>query len=274
VKTGPNSLEQTYIATALDALGRICAGSAGCLLVQKKFPLTFKDEIDTSIAEQSSAHNKNSCFCGRVNLVQSFMLDCDRCHKWFHGSCVDVRKDNLPNLWICDDCKLQVLLIEQQQKFIELFNRGKRNKKSITSNEAGNIFPLQHLLLDHFGSSHDEKISYQMLKAREFYLAKWIDGNVKASAVDTTKKTMDSKARAEFLTKHFLERWEFYHQTPGEITLAGSSKLMLSLAVETYDITTSFPHLLGVLVKLMEDKVVHLRKLSVKAISKVNLTFE
>jgi len=28
------------------------------------------------------------CLCGRGAITGTWMLDCDRCHRWFHGSCV------------------------------------------------------------------------------------------------------------------------------------------------------------------------------------------
>ena len=35
------------------------------------------------------------------------MLDCDRCHRWFHGPCVGVVEGMLPENWVCDECQIR-----------------------------------------------------------------------------------------------------------------------------------------------------------------------
>jgi len=38
------------------------------------------------------------------------MLDCDDCHRWFHGFCVDVDSANPPETWYCDNCMVRRLM--------------------------------------------------------------------------------------------------------------------------------------------------------------------
>ena len=45
------------------------------------------------------------------------MLDCDSCHRWFHGACVGVASCHDPSVeWHCDDCSVRKLLDAQRSK--------------------------------------------------------------------------------------------------------------------------------------------------------------
>ncbi|KAI8049599.1 hypothetical protein BDF22DRAFT_187675 [Syncephalis plumigaleata] len=57
------------------------------------------------------------CKDGQSGLV---MLDCDRCHSWFHGRCVGINERAIPASWICQGCSAGV------------YNNGRDNK--VTSN--------------------------------------------------------------------------------------------------------------------------------------------
>ena len=47
------------------------------------------------------------CYCGQ-GYDGTLMLDCDACHRWFHGPCVGLRtRTCIPSVWTCDDCSLQ-----------------------------------------------------------------------------------------------------------------------------------------------------------------------
>ncbi|CAN0448881.1 unnamed protein product, partial [Hapterophycus canaliculatus] len=34
------------------------------------------------------------------------MLDCDRCHRWFHGPCVGIPSEEVCVCWFCVDCTI------------------------------------------------------------------------------------------------------------------------------------------------------------------------
>ena len=54
------------------------------------------------------------CFCGRAydpNETATFMLDCDNCHRWFHGTCVGI---DLLQSWLCDHCRLSTAVTDQR----------------------------------------------------------------------------------------------------------------------------------------------------------------
>eukprot|EP00592_Proboscia_alata_P008805 CAMPEP_0194364154 /NCGR_PEP_ID=MMETSP0174-20130528/12062_1 /TAXON_ID=216777 /ORGANISM="Proboscia alata, Strain PI-D3" /LENGTH=1887 /DNA_ID=CAMNT_0039138029 /DNA_START=35 /DNA_END=5698 /DNA_ORIENTATION=- len=133
-KNGTSSLEPTYIATAMDVLGKIASSTAYQLRVHKENPFDPLGK-STQVSESAAAApindegEKNKCFCGRERLVDTFMLDCDNCHSWFHGSCIGITKDNLPSVWMCDECKLRIEVMEQTRSFRQRWNRktGKEN---------------------------------------------------------------------------------------------------------------------------------------------------
>ena len=71
-------------------------------------PLVFPPprEADES-AHPTDPGEEIRCVCG-VGYNGEFMLDCDQCHCWFHGSCVGVAdaEEELPDEWLCDACRL------------------------------------------------------------------------------------------------------------------------------------------------------------------------
>lgn len=52
------------------------------------------------------AEEDANCVCFQGYQGQ-FMLDCDRCHKWYHGSCVGIDSANPPEIWYCEPCEIQ-----------------------------------------------------------------------------------------------------------------------------------------------------------------------
>ena len=90
----------------MDTLGTICSDIASKLCMHRENPLKLPKAMELDDLSKNQEINADRCFCGRKSFVDTFMLDCDRCHGWFHGSCVGMKKDNLPEIWICDECTL------------------------------------------------------------------------------------------------------------------------------------------------------------------------
>jgi hypothetical protein len=101
-------MEATYLTTCFEILGKISANFSTHLSALRNstlhLPMTANfltpEEVDGDREEDTS------CICGRSHITNTFMLDCDRCHKWFHGSCVKVRKDEIPDTWVCDEVRM------------------------------------------------------------------------------------------------------------------------------------------------------------------------
>ena len=44
------------------------------------------------------------CLCRMPEIYDSAMIDCDRCHEWFHFRCVGLDENNVPRSWVCTHC--------------------------------------------------------------------------------------------------------------------------------------------------------------------------
>ena len=295
-QTGSNSFESTYIATAMDALGKICAGAAKCLKTYKNTSINFFEKRKKYSPKSDDANieaemrERNECFCRRFNFIETFMLDCDRCHAWFHGSCVDVTKDKLPEEWICDKCRVELLVTNQMQQLYEIMcgpkvgssTDMKKIKNIQTEYQIDRTFVLQQLLLNHFFCVYNSKEVHQIQKAREFHIAKWIHSySTKMSDMIQKKESKEQKEsqscrsilELEKMSRHFLTQFKFHEKKKiiQHLSLEANTALVLALTVKSYDIINAFPNMLGVVVKLMDNKAVIFRKLAVKAISQVSL---
>ncbi len=82
-KSSAQQMETTYLATAMDALGKITSAVARSLLRNRERRFQLPETMSPGQFEPKEEVNR--CFCGRGNL-DTFMLDCDRCHSWYHGS--------------------------------------------------------------------------------------------------------------------------------------------------------------------------------------------
>jgi len=73
------------------------------LLAAKQIPLIMPEEarLWSTIEDQGTRH----CICGGPG-DGSFMLGCDSCDRWFHGSCMKIDKETGDALskWICPPC--------------------------------------------------------------------------------------------------------------------------------------------------------------------------
>ena len=145
----------------------------------------------------NSAEN-TSCICNRPHITNTFMLDCDRCHKWFHGSCVSVRRDSIPDSWFCDECNM-LSVVKVQAKCFDAIERqhdqiakeaeiqAKSTKRQ--GDKTAVIIPLtakQRQQLLHEKRDQMEKIVFRQLllnylstqnseDCRLFMLCKWVE---------------------------------------------------------------------------------------------------
>lgn len=87
------------------------------------------------------------------------MLDCDGCHKWFHGECVGVRQSADVTSWYCGLCSSKRKLAE--------------DIKTITDNKKRDLLLLKQIILNYLGCRipNDSNLLY----SRQFYLCQWRD---------------------------------------------------------------------------------------------------
>jgi hypothetical protein len=158
----------------MDAFGKITSAVASCLLQYRENP--FKQLPETlSPGELEPREEVNRCFCGRDNL-DTFMVDCDRCHSWFHGSCIGITKDTVPELWFCDDCKLLIAISDQAKVFAH------RSGKSSSLTTFDRSHALRQLLLHYLTQNVECSASPQAKSAREFMIATWVKNLTLAKA--------------------------------------------------------------------------------------------
>jgi len=117
--------EQAARLLSLDLLGQVLAAVVAQRKLHADAPLTFpddKDEVDEA-AQPTDAGEDATCVCGR-GYDGGFMLDCDRCHRWFHGSCVGIeaQEDDLPSEWFCESCQLSRAVTKQRTTISRLLS--------------------------------------------------------------------------------------------------------------------------------------------------------
>ena len=107
---------------SLDLLGSVLATVAEQRRKYVEAPLVFPPPREVNEeAQPTDAGEDADCICaGGYN--GNFMLDCDKCHRWFHGKCVGVAEaeEDLPAEWFCDSCQLSDAVAEQRQRITRL----------------------------------------------------------------------------------------------------------------------------------------------------------
>jgi cohesin loading factor subunit SCC2 len=107
---------------SLDLLGSVLATVAEQRRKHAEAPLVFPSSREVNEeAQPTDAGEDADCICaGGYN--GAFMLDCDKCHRWFHGKCVGVAEaeEDLPAEWFCDSCQLSNAVADQRQRITRL----------------------------------------------------------------------------------------------------------------------------------------------------------
>jgi cohesin loading factor subunit SCC2 len=291
------SSEATYLTTAMDTIGTICSDVVGKIRLAKDNPLVFPQAVDVNTLNQDGnpmrdSKEVNRCICGRTSLVDTFMLDCDRCHGWFHGKCVGIAKDKLPDVWICDECTMQLMVLEQMKLFSSKYGQG---VEKVDGNENGllnedKIHVMRVLLLNTLSQQEKSTKSSFSKNSRQFHIAKFVRDlemvrlqNLKANGNTSEIMSVSSDA----VCMHFLDLWDCNNAKSNDsivtqlgtstksqqkecLTEEGNSKLILTLNTSKSELVASFPQLLGVIILLMGDEnLSSLRKLAVKALSQI-----
>jgi cohesin loading factor subunit SCC2 len=249
-------VEATYLATAMDAFGKITSHVAGRLRQSREDPLNLSDNM----CDDEPMEEVNRCFCGRGNL-DTFMVDCDRCHSWYHGSCVTITKDSVPDQWFCDDCKLQTAILDQAK----VFGRSHDGSEALTSKDHNHVF--RQVLLGYLSNIAQSSSSIPAEKTRQFLIASWVRDISRMQNSDG-----NGSFDIELVRTYVISQWSSPSQQQQSsymnLTDHGLSKVMTALMASS-QLSTSFGQLLGVLLKLMGDDMTALRKLSLKAFLQV-----
>ncbi|KOO23662.1 nipped-b-like protein [Chrysochromulina tobinii] len=109
--------EQHARTLALEQLGALLATLYEHKRKHADAPLTFplpKEDVNMD-AQPNDKGEIIGCPCGvtEYDKTQSFMLDCDLCHQWFHGECMGVGDSKTDKEWYCDHCRLSTSVNDQ-----------------------------------------------------------------------------------------------------------------------------------------------------------------
>ena len=78
--------------------------SVACSKCRRHMEVGMEQKTGKSLANSESSICIVSCDCGK-STSGGFMIECDNCHKWQHGVCVDVDKVNVPESYNCTRCR-------------------------------------------------------------------------------------------------------------------------------------------------------------------------
>ena len=245
-------VESTYVNTAFDTLGRICAAYAKILAVNRS------RELHTTVEVVPEDENVLRCYCKRNDLTSRLMIDCDHCHTWYHAECVGIHRDTLPNEWLCDGCTCQAML--QQEQAVPGHTNASRGLIDET-------YIVNRVVETHLAKSFPIALQY--------HLAQWVEELNRLSMSKQDSGTGRSAGYKHAISQ-ILERWDGSDTASDRrfgFTPEGGARALLSLTVWYSKFMKSFNALMGLMVKLMSDKAhASLRKQSIKAIEKVRRT--
>lgn len=102
---------QQYKIFSIEFLGNILSKLKEEIKINKTFNQNLfpwsgldKSTIVKKSGEPGEQEEDDRCICNQ-GYNGWFMLDCDNCHRWFHGHCVGVDSFNIPSIWFCRDCQ-------------------------------------------------------------------------------------------------------------------------------------------------------------------------
>ena len=176
-----------------------------------------------SPSELEPKEEVNRCFCGRGDL-DTFMIDCDRCHSWFHASCVGITKDAVPDTWFCDDCAMQTTILDQAK----VFARGNERSKALTSKDHNHV--LRQFLLSYLSRTAQSSPSPQADRAREYLIATW----VKDLTLEKSSQDKSGAFDLGLVRSHAIAQWsppsnQLNHPSSSCLTDDGNQRIMLPL---------------------------------------------
>ena len=101
--------------------------SVACSKCRRHMEVGMEQKSGRSIANSETSVCIVSCDCGK-STSGGFMIECDVCHKWQHGFCVNVDKDNIPDSYSCSWCRKIRGKVELSEK-----NKGDDSDDSVVS---------------------------------------------------------------------------------------------------------------------------------------------
>jgi hypothetical protein len=129
------------------------------------------------------------------------MIDCDACHRWFHGDCMGVDSVNPPSSWYCQTCEVLKQLESQQAALAAKSKKQVRKLPNVVTlvkhevNVVADEGMIKKQLLLNFLASKS-KLDSSVVHARQFYISQWYNKG-------TGEEEVDDKAQEQY----YVSQW-------------------------------------------------------------------
>jgi hypothetical protein len=287
------SLETTYLNAAFDQLGRIAAAQARMLAVYRSCTLVptaaaaLLGDINTT-APAAAATNRIACFCGEKSNLK-FRVACDSCALQYHGPCVGLGRDDLPDTWDCDACRVAKVLQHARSDSggsIVVGGRGGSSNDDrfrYLAQLLDGTYALQHVYVSQL-AQREGLPSFR--DATRYHLARWAerlasvsagtsvlvdaDSSPSAAAPAAASSSTDFERTKRAVVVRVLEHWDGPGGPAAEhLSEFGTIRMILSTMAQTSPFLLQFKSQIKNLLAFLSDPIHALRKLSLKAIEKV-----
>mmetsp|Transcript_4615 Transcript_4615/g.10933 ORF Transcript_4615/g.10933 Transcript_4615/m.10933 type:complete len:1809 (+) Transcript_4615:256-5682(+) len=281
------SSETTYLNTIFDAFGKICAAEAKVLKFARERPVHMRHPIRNEADKHVAVYFADNSFS-----KDKLMVNCSRCQTWYHGSCVGLSRDNMPDQWICDACQLARIGELEKDRNTNLGEMG------CSISLMDETYCMQRLLIDYLSIIARKNGERGIQDAYGFQLARWIvelnarNGNNNKNSPSKRSRNGDvqyivdyeNEPNVEPLLVRLIELWDpsessTLNPVAGTKSLSGMlhcisdegrSRMMVHLICKQSMLLMSFRRQIDLIVKLMaNENSALLRKLSLKAIERV-----
>jgi cohesin loading factor subunit SCC2 len=246
-KNSSQTLEATYVTAVFDVLGKVCAVEARIMAAHRENAM--KMTTDVPMSDDGAMNLK--CFCGK-HKTDVLLISCDHCHTFFHGMCVGLSSDTVPEEWACDSCRLARIADREQRK----------HRLDGNGSFLDDAYAMRHSYLSTL--SHRMGVP-EIEDATHFHTARWADELEQKALALTSQNGSQRKIVADV-----LEHWDGLGPSGEDLTEEGSKRAIISLIATTSTLFLSFKNQVGFILKLMsDDSTPSLRKFSLKAVEKI-----
>lgn len=261
-------VEETYLNTIFDALGKICAAEAKIRCWNKSHPI-----LDLPSLPKNNPIKRFDCYCGREENSDRYMLNCDRCKTWCHGDCVGISRENQPDKWLCDGCQLGAIADFEREYNSSMGDLG------CPPELIDRSYCIRRLLVDHLSLLLESTGQTGIKDAYKFHLARWLNNLGLQASNKARSDARKGRVGDTTLASVLLDMWdpsETQHEGAGSlsgmlhcISDEGRGRMMVDLITNLSGLLSSFQSQVGFVLKLLEDNNTRIRKLSLKAIEKI-----
>ena len=257
--------ENTYLSTAFDALGKICAAEARILKYRRVKPMRLKTDV------RAKEDKHVDCYCKKKEFSNSLMINCDKCNTWYYGHCVGISRETVPEQWYCDACQLgRIVEFERDRNT----NMGEFGCSAALVDES---YCMRRLLIDYLSIVSRKSGVVGVQDAYEFQVARSMSeifANGRSKETDTLPllarlmELWDPRESSNINSGHASQSLSgMLHCLSDE----GRSRMVVHLATTQSSLLISFRRQVEFIVRLMSsESSALLRKLAVKAVEKVS----